>query len=1461
MPCTNNMMIENDLLVTPSTWYKICTVWIPPTPYPQGSFQSKRGCTLPSRRQDGEGRRGGKVAELLWQPTAGPSGAAQFPACPQYATVRAVTARPRVRTIAQGPLWAPGRQAATATAAAATETETAAPAPMHARYVPLGGTLLVIKCRVLFFARLSPARSRCKWEGHGARVRLTVGLWLLESVKVAETDAAFAAFLFSCSVAFGRFFDTTMLVSQGLFGRLAGALKYISPWKKREDPDVNNVPLGDVEDAGQHLLGATDDLGNGVHRGTGSPERELLAFAKTLPTRLDWPNSGSGQLDEITDTSVADTSRERFPLHPADLHTEKIFAADGADTGGSGVLDTVGNFGAAAGDLTGAGGAGRVVDMFGGDNLGGLEGSTGFGGITGRTDAGGEGSDRGMMVRPRGIRKELMMPLRVAQTVARMGKENIQNKRALALKFAGQDMKAFMPSSEPTEQGGETSAFRIAVPKPRSTSFSMPIRVLPSQSAPSRRGQQHMSYLPFKGENSILSISTLSQNASELDSSSMVALANTTVGVDSTMRSSWAYGSPSMLQHASTQRSSTQFSAAKQALASISAALSPMDIGAAMGDIGAASASRQTHDAISQMSGCDQYSLQSDTGPLLSHAPSSAGQSFSRTRMASALREDVGSKRMRESFAPEPSPLLAYDRSSVGAMVGARPMQRRRISQPSNAVKKIMDIIKDTSTPHTDARATPSSRFFNSSSIYSSRPFQISEDGENGTFRRPSFASSSPFVSPGSKRSDTQDVVRFSFKEPESTQFAVETTDSTSGLNRAVSGSNFIFSEPYEDKDDGLEHESVLLDTSQQSETVATASEQLSLSEMFKPKPGEWDCPKCMTRNKADAKVKCMACEEAKPGADAATREGRTEESAAFQFGSKAPVTTALSSLGPATGFVFGSGASAGSAPASSSSGFTFGVKTTTAARSPAFSSPSFGSKNAVSPSKEVTSAAAPLPSNPQAAKAAEAAKKGWVTTGFVFPDKREDTGFERSGNKEIDEDDAAEGHVKSVCAPGASVTSVAEPAAAPAKSSLAATRAAEAAKKGWVTTGFVFPEKKMDIGFERSGNKELDDEDAVDGRVVNSKSASAAPTASLGPILSLGTAAPTGGTMPITSSFTFGALKKPEAGSSGASSLTAFTFGAGAALDKTEAVPVPTTGSASGSSTACTSVTASSTTTTASSNGTGLSFNGGVFSGSSGAVPSNSSTPSLGSVSMSGASSGFTFGIAGASSSSLSSSSNSGSTSAGPPVFTFGGTNSSKHMSSAAPAFSFAGGSVFGSAGSDTAPKASCANEAALTISAAPSSVVNTLSIPSAALGTAATFSSGSASASGNSSQNTGMAVGSFSFAAGSAFGAPTALAATFGSTRAAAPVAFSAAASAFGTSTVTSAGPATASFAFGANAGASPGFATPAASSFGQAAPSVFGSASAGSSSGAGLGDSTAFPAFGGLPPTSVHLFSAKI
>ena len=45
--------------------------------------------------------------------------------------------------------------------------------------------------------------------------------------------------------------------------------------------------------------------------------------------------------------------------------------------------------------------------------------------------------------------------------------------------------------------------------------------------------------------------------------------------------------------------------------------------------------------------------------------------------------------------------------------------------------------------------------------------------------------------------------------------------------------------------------------------TGATSPAALpSLAEMFKAKPGEWDCANCWTRNKPEAQVKCMSCEE-----------------------------------------------------------------------------------------------------------------------------------------------------------------------------------------------------------------------------------------------------------------------------------------------------------------------------------------------------------------------------------------------------------------------------------------------------------------------------------------------------------------------------------------------------------------------------------------------------------------------
>lgn len=236
---------------------------------------------------------------------------------------------------------------------------------------------------------------------------------------------------------------------------------------------------------------------------------------------------------------------------------------------------------------------------------------------------------------------------------------------------------------------------------------AIPTRVLASRAAQARRGQQHVSYAPSQGEDSMLGQSMHSTgwhngSASILDSSSMVALANTTVG-DSTLGSAYMYGESCMLHdsglHSEMHSSGRDYSAAKQALASISAALSPMV--AAPGN-----SIRNAPHGMSRMSARDQYSIPppaftKDGSVVQSQGPFSSA-SFSRERMASAVREDVGSKRMRESFAPEPSPLLATDRRNAGTAV--RPAQRRRLAQPNNTVKKIMDIIKDTSTSHTDAR-------------------------------------------------------------------------------------------------------------------------------------------------------------------------------------------------------------------------------------------------------------------------------------------------------------------------------------------------------------------------------------------------------------------------------------------------------------------------------------------------------------------------------------------------------------------------------------------------------------------------------------------------------------------------------------------------------------------------------------------------------------------------------------
>lgn len=102
-----------------------------------------------------------------------------------------------------------------------------------------------------------------------------------------------------------------------------------------------------------------------------------------------------------------------------------------------------------------------------------------------------------------------------------------------------------------------------------------------------------------------------------------------------------------------------------------------------------------------------------------------------------------------------------------------------------------------------------------------------------------------------------------------------------------------------------------------------------------------------------------------------------------------------------------------------------------------------------------------------------------------------------------------------------------------------ASKKAAEAAKKGWVTGGFQWPDKKVEVGFESTGSKELDAEDASEGRAPDAApaavsaalpaaaSATAPATSSFGSTgFAFGSSVPSGGNTPISSAFSFGDRK-----------------------------------------------------------------------------------------------------------------------------------------------------------------------------------------------------------------------------------------------------------------------------------------------------------------------------------------------
>ncbi|XP_044009025.1 E3 SUMO-protein ligase RanBP2-like [Aphidius gifuensis] len=138
--------------------------------------------------------------------------------------------------------------------------------------------------------------------------------------------------------------------------------------------------------------------------------------------------------------------------------------------------------------------------------------------------------------------------------------------------------------------------------------------------------------------------------------------------------------------------------------------------------------------------------------------------------------------------------------------------------------------------------------------------------------------------------------------------------------------------------------------------TTTTTTGKPSLSEMFKPEVGSWECKSCYTRNKSSS-VKCLACEGPSPNAPAASANDTTNKSSViastpFTFGIPAAVQTnqnTLSTAKPLFNDIFKnkSETSVGATPA-----FSFGIPANKETSSFNFKAPVIDDKNKIGESK-----------------------------------------------------------------------------------------------------------------------------------------------------------------------------------------------------------------------------------------------------------------------------------------------------------------------------------------------------------------------------------------------------------------------------------------------------------------------------------------------------------------------------
>lgn len=145
---------------------------------------------------------------------------------------------------------------------------------------------------------------------------------------------------------------------------------------------------------------------------------------------------------------------------------------------------------------------------------------------------------------------------------------------------------------------------------------------------------------------------------------------------------------------------------------------------------------------------------------------------------------------------------------------------------------------------------------------------------------------------------------------------------------------------------------------------VTVSATGMSLSEMFKPKAGSWECAGCLVRNDAEKTV-CPACATPKPGHENDTKELQ-KSSTPFSFGLK-PSESAT--------FSFGINSTTSE---NKGTGFSFGIKLSTDVPKSSFT---FETKQVET--APVTSEVQ-VPSNSFTYKS-ESTEKSNVSTGFTF--------------------------------------------------------------------------------------------------------------------------------------------------------------------------------------------------------------------------------------------------------------------------------------------------------------------------------------------------------------------------------------------------------------------------------------------------------------------------------------------